>query len=195
MLDTPSPSSHLDSILAVPEIVLVACCKTKLDHRTAAQDIYQGALFKLARQYAEGIGAPWYILSAKHHILRPGELIDPYEETLIGRKKKDRQIWSDRTGCKARQLFRQDGWPQRILWLAGETYSEFLEENFGTSWRFGRTEIVDGKIINLWQALPCEHAFPLAHLGIGLQKKRLAEMISEIKRIDTSIFRETMAWT
>ena len=169
------------TLLSVPEIVLVACCKTKLDHHAAAQDLYQGAIFKLARQYAEGIGAPWYILSAKHHILRPGDHIDPYEETLVGRKKKDRQTWVESTGWKARQFFRQDGWPQRIIWLAGETYSEFLEENFGTSWRFGHTEIVDGKIINHWQAIPCEHVFPLSHLGIGLQKKRLGEMLASVR--------------
>ena len=169
------------TLLSVHEIVLVACCKTKLDHRAAAQDLYQGAIFKLARQYAEEIGAPWYILSAKHHILRPDDRIDPYEETLVGKKKRDRQIWADRTGAKARRLFQEDGWPQRIIWLAGETYSEFLEGDFGTSWRFGRSEIVDGKIINRWEVISCEHVFPLAHLGIGLQKKRLGEMLESVR--------------
>lgn len=169
------------TLLSVHEIVLVACCKTKLDHRAAAQDLYQGALFTLARKYAEGIGAPWYILSAKHHILRPGDLIDPYEETLVGRKKKDRQVWADLTGSKARQFFRQDGWPQRIIWLAGEAYSEFLEGDFGTSWRFGHTEIVGGKVVNRWEVISCEHVFPLVHLGIGLQKKRLGEMVDSIR--------------
>jgi len=63
-------------------IVLVACGSQKLDHAAPAQDLYTGDLFKKSRAWAERFGSAWFILSAKHGLVAPGQVLDPYNVTL-----------------------------------------------------------------------------------------------------------------
>ena len=62
--------------------ILVACCGPKLDHAAPARDLYTSDLFTKSRAYAERNGCGWAILSAKHGIVLPDEVIAPYDVTL-----------------------------------------------------------------------------------------------------------------
>lgn len=64
------------------DLILIGCVKSKLEHPAPAKDLYTSALFRKERAYAESSGKPWFILSAKHGLLSPDEVIEPYEVYL-----------------------------------------------------------------------------------------------------------------
>ncbi|SDD46480.1 DUF6884 domain-containing protein [Natrinema hispanicum] len=78
------------------EIGLVSCTKTKREHAAPPAKLYSpSALFSKARQYCELYHDDWYILSAKHQLLKPDRLsIEPYDETLTGARVARKREWS-----------------------------------------------------------------------------------------------------
>lgn len=103
-------------------IVLVACCATKLDHAAEARDLYVSDLFKKARAYAELIGESWLILSAKHGILKPGKVIEPYDEFLCDKSPRELAAWIE--------LVRKQWWNgehRPVVLLAGAAYRAAFE--------------------------------------------------------------------
>lgn len=78
------------------EIGLVNCTKSKRDNSASPGDLYdESALFRKARAYCEHFHDDWYILSAKHHLLRPdGPPIEPYNQTLTKEPKAKRKEWA-----------------------------------------------------------------------------------------------------
>lgn len=101
-------------------IVLVACSGQKLDHAAPAQDLYTSDLFKKARAWAEKFGGRWYILSAKHGVVPPGQIIKPYDETLNDKTGHERACWN----ALVRAQF---GEPScGVVVLAGEKYRGWL---------------------------------------------------------------------
>lgn len=69
------------------KLILVGCGKKKkkeyLDkQKYKAKNLYTSKYFKLKRKYAEQYGDLWYILSAKHGIVPPEKLIEPYDLRL-----------------------------------------------------------------------------------------------------------------
>lgn len=79
-----------------PRIGLVGCVKTKLSREAPAQDLYVSDLFRGRRSHVERTCDRWYILSAKHHLLRPEEVIAPYDLTLVDFTDAERRRWSQR---------------------------------------------------------------------------------------------------
>jgi hypothetical protein len=77
-------------------IALVSCVKKKLDHSAKAEDLYQSQWFKAASQMVKNKYSEWYILSAKHHLLDPSQIVDPYDMTLHGMSRCERQEWAGR---------------------------------------------------------------------------------------------------
>jgi len=72
---------------------LVACGKRKLDHPAKARDLYVGGLFSQAAAYAERAYDFWFILSARHYLVHPTEVLDPYTRTLAQMSAEDRRHW------------------------------------------------------------------------------------------------------
>lgn len=79
-----------------PDLVLVGCVKTKRAVRSPAKDLYDSPLWRRRRGYAEGLGSPWFILSALHGLLDPDRRICPYELALTDLRVAARRAWSDR---------------------------------------------------------------------------------------------------
>ncbi|MCP3938240.1 MAG: hypothetical protein GY708_23070 [Actinomycetia bacterium] len=79
-----------------PDVVLVGCVKSKVDHPAQARELYTSALFRKARTYAESSGVPWFILSAKHGLVAPSQVIEPYELHLSSTTRSDRVAWGER---------------------------------------------------------------------------------------------------
>ena len=101
------------------KIALIACGKTKTPHAAPAKDLYQGTLFKKSYAYALAEGFDEiYILSAKHGLVHPDTELEPYEETLVGKPKRHREMWALQVQNK---LPKGD-----ITYLAGTVYREFL---------------------------------------------------------------------
>ncbi|MFZ5854207.1 MAG: DUF6884 domain-containing protein [Chloroflexota bacterium] len=79
--------------MRVRTIALVGCVKTKRPGVRPARDLYASPLFRYRRAYVEAAGTGWYILSAKHHLLDPGEPVDRYDRTLNEMSAADRRVW------------------------------------------------------------------------------------------------------
>ena len=80
----------------VDTICLVSCVSAKRTTPALAKDLYQSDWFIKARAYAESVGSCWFILSAKYGLVRPDEMIEPYEMTLNTMGVAERRNWSRR---------------------------------------------------------------------------------------------------
>ncbi len=125
--------------------VLVSCVGQKLSHAAPAADLYQSAWFRKARTYAEQVSKRWYILSAKHGLLSPGEIVEPYEVTLNSMPASERKAWAKRTFKQIEQRIPAG----KVVILAGRRYREHLETMLREA----------GYLVSI----------PLAGLGIGQQ--------------------------
>lgn len=63
-------------------ISLVSCTAKKVDSRSPAKDLYISPWFQKARKWAEGLSREWFILSARHYLVHPATILDPYEYSL-----------------------------------------------------------------------------------------------------------------
>jgi hypothetical protein len=79
-----------------PDVVLVGCVKQKLDHPAAARDLYISSLFRKERAYAEAARVRWLILSAKHGVVEPHDVLAPYDLQLSKTPAAYRRAWGER---------------------------------------------------------------------------------------------------
>jgi hypothetical protein len=147
--ERPNPAGELDN----PTIALVACAGSKLPTAAPALELYSPSdLFRKASTYAAKNSDRWFILSARHGLVEPGQRLAPYNCTLNTMPAAERRQWAANV---ARQLAPLVGPDTRILWLAGEHYRRDLAAELR---RLGVTQQLE----------------PLAHKGIGQQKQWLA---------------------
>lgn len=73
---------------------LVGCVKQKRPSPAPAVDLYTSALFRGRRRWVEQTCGRWFILSAKHGLVRPDALLAPYDETLTGAGVNACRRWS-----------------------------------------------------------------------------------------------------
>jgi cytoplasmic iron level regulating protein YaaA (DUF328/UPF0246 family) len=102
-------------------VALVSCVKTKRKSAVAARDLYISQLFRGMRRYAEQNADTWFILSAEHGVLRPDQVIAPYERTLKTMPKPERLAWAERVRCQLLELLPAGA---VIVVLAGDRYRE-----------------------------------------------------------------------
>jgi hypothetical protein len=107
----------------VKTIILVSCCAEKLPHRAQAQELYQSQLFKACRTYAEDSGHDWLILSALHNVLRPSDIVEPYDVEMPT-KRRFAEMWGSKTAAEL--LDATGAAPTRFICLAGEKYTAHL---------------------------------------------------------------------
>lgn len=60
-------------------VVLIGCGAAKQAKAAPAGELYTGNLFRAAREWAIAHGDRWGILSAKHGLLMPDTVIEPYD--------------------------------------------------------------------------------------------------------------------
>jgi hypothetical protein len=106
-----------------PTVYLVSCVSQKREQACEARDLYVSGLFRKARRFAEASGCPWFILSAEHGLVTPGQVIAPYERTPNTMGVADRRAWAERV---AAQLAEAVPDLSRVGFLAGERYRGFL---------------------------------------------------------------------
>lgn len=74
---------------------LVGCVKAKRSTASPAEDLYTSTLFEGRRRYVERTCDRWFVLSAKHGLLKPTSLVEPYDETLKTKSRVERRRWSE----------------------------------------------------------------------------------------------------
>lgn len=103
---------------ALPDVMhLVSCVSRKRPTPSPAQDLYVSPWFKAARRHL--CREPWAILSARHGLVRPTQVIEPYDETLSRRPRSERREWA------ARVLPTIPAARRYVIW-AGAAYAEYL---------------------------------------------------------------------
>lgn len=116
-------------------IALIGCGKQKRSIALPARELYTGPLFTACREWAEAHTDGYYIASAKHLILDPDQVIEPYDQSLQdldadSRRWRARQIQLQfrsrrRTFCtfaKGRDGFIEAIDRPRVILLAGRAY-------------------------------------------------------------------------
>jgi hypothetical protein len=134
---------------------LVGCASQKLERPAPARELYVSQLFKKASAYAELTCDRWYVLSAKHGLLRPDEVIEPYDMRLGTNRRTSPPIhqWAARVQDQlAVELAGVEH--VRLVVLAGEQY---------------RSAVRSG---------PWPHEVPMKGLGIGQQLGWLTKKLS-----------------
>jgi hypothetical protein len=77
------------------EVAFIGCSATKTEHSGRAADVYLGKLFKWSLAYCQQQGFDCVlILSAKYGVLELNDIIEPYNETLKTKNKKERDDWA-----------------------------------------------------------------------------------------------------
>ncbi len=105
-------------------VALVSCVKQKRDSAASARDLYLSQLFRSLRQYAEMHADAWYVLSAEHGVLRPDQVVEPYERTLNKMPRRERVAWAQRVQQQLLEILPPDA---EVILLAGLRYREEIE--------------------------------------------------------------------
>ena len=107
---------------------LIACSKSKQDHRCPAKEMYTGDMFKKSYELAEKRKEKIYILSAKHHLLDPDKEIEPYNEYLSDFSAEEKQAWYEEVIKEMKAAGISEN--ATIHTYAGNDYIKGLEEAF-----------------------------------------------------------------
>lgn len=106
-------------------IALISCVSKKRTTKSLAKDLYTSPLFRGAYQYALKLKADKiFILSAKHGLLEENDLVEPYDETLNKKKKKEIQAWASLVIASLSQ--KTNLLEDEFVILAGEKYRKYL---------------------------------------------------------------------
>lgn len=135
---------------SVYTVGLVGCASQKLERPALAKELYVSQLFKKASAYADRTCDCWYILSAKHGLVRPDQVIEPYDVRLVSGAKAAPSI--DAWASMVREQLAAE-LAAELAGIENVTLIALAGEQYRTALRHSR-----------W---PCE--VPMKGLGIGQQ--------------------------
>jgi hypothetical protein len=75
-------------------IGLVGCVKQKQTEPAPARELYTSPLFRGRRAFVEDSCDRWYILSARHGLVDPGQALGPYDEAMTDASTSRRRAWA-----------------------------------------------------------------------------------------------------
>jgi len=107
------------------KVVLISCVKTKRKEACPAGEMYISPLFRMNLEYARLLKPDKiFILSAKYGLLELNQKIEPYNETLNSKNKREKKEW-------AAEVFNElskkvDISKTQFIFLAGINYREYL---------------------------------------------------------------------
>lgn len=109
---------------------LVGCAAAKLKRPAPAAELYTSQLFRKASAYAREHSDRWYILSARHGLVAPDTVLEPYDTKLGSKNGPPIWDWAQRVADQLTTELAEVPDP-RLLVLAGTQYRTFL---YRTSW-------------------------------------------------------------
>ena len=105
-------------------VYLVSCTKSKLCVPAPAKELYAASSwFSKAREYVKRQKQPWFVLSAKHGLVHPDEVITPYDCTLTDMGPAERLRWAKRVLAELQQHL--EG-VETVTFLASVPYRKLL---------------------------------------------------------------------
>ncbi len=105
------------------DIYLITCVKKKRQEDSPASELYTSSLFRKLKALAEKKSDAWFILSARYGLVKPSQVIAPYELTLSTMPKRERAEWAEKL---MRQLEEEISPGDKVTILAGRRYWEGL---------------------------------------------------------------------
>jgi hypothetical protein len=116
------------------EVIIVPCTQEKVwDEQpakgpTAAKDAYTKPCFLEWRRYAEGTGQPWYVLSTKHGLLAPDDVVPGPYNVPISAAVQDQTLLR-RLQTQGRQV--DFGRFERVVLLDWEKFAPLVQAAVG----------------------------------------------------------------
>ena len=131
-------------------LILIGCSRKKLTQAAPAMDLYCSPLFRAARAYAEKHGDAWAVLSAKHGVVLPETVLEPYDTTASVQMANG--VW--KTQCEYDR------------WLAEQIHSWALRmRKAGEDWRL--TVLAGVDYTRCIRHLAGDISTPLEGMGVG----------------------------
>jgi hypothetical protein len=135
-------------------VVLVGCCRDKGPVPTAARALYRSPRFRLAVEWAEASRCPWFILSGKHGLLAPDDVVAPYDLDLSA---ADVAVVSDWARQAVAALLDRVPGVRRVILLAGDAYAAPVAaclDRAGVGSELPLAGLTDGERLQRLAALP-----------------------------------------
>lgn len=107
-------------------IGLINCVGTKRSYKCKAKDMYCSSLFKKAFAWLTQNCDKVYIMSAKHGLLDPEKIIEPYNVSLYGMTRSQRIRWSKNLYLQLREC--TDIQHDIFIVEGGVKYTEFIQK-------------------------------------------------------------------
>ena len=104
-------------------ICLVACSSKKRALADKAAELYTSSLFMRSRAWASTHSDYWFIVSARNGLVRPDEIIDPYDVLLDDYGIRRRRTWGEQVIERLRRLCPE---MKEIILLTGTMYRQPL---------------------------------------------------------------------
>lgn len=104
---------------------IVGCSKKKRKENSKAQNLYISTRFELSKKIAIRFGSDWAILSAKHGLLSPDEVIKPYDLSIKKLTNADKERWKKNLIKKLLQIVKNS---QTIIFLGDNDYFNVIEK-------------------------------------------------------------------
>lgn len=106
------------------KICLIACASQKQSVAVPAHDLYQSDLYKKSVAWMKRHNFDdWFILSAKHGLVKPDTILSPYDLTLNTLGTSARRQWAKSVLTQLQDYISE---PVTITFLAGLKYRDFL---------------------------------------------------------------------
>lgn len=130
-------------------LAIISCGAKKKSIPSKAVDLYEGVLFKAALSFVKRNTLNFVIISAKHAILKPEQVVAPYEMRIDQMNNDKYKLWALRVDASIREIA-----PEEIIWLCPIAYWKLPSQILGNA---------------------VKQNFPLKGLGIGRQIKWLKQ--------------------
>ena len=108
-------------------IGLVAASKRRRGGIAPARDQFDPSpVFRRARDYCERTYAEWYILSARHYVLSPHQVIGPDDLSIHTLEADERLVWAQRVALALFARQERSAEPLRFALYTSQRYADLL---------------------------------------------------------------------
>jgi hypothetical protein len=102
---------------------LISCGEHKQLTVAPAAELYTSPRFRLSVQLPQRLCVPFSVLSAKHGLLDPEKLVEPYDLNFASRSREEKRVWAENV---LSQLVAAHSNVERFVFLADDDYREYL---------------------------------------------------------------------
>jgi cytoplasmic iron level regulating protein YaaA (DUF328/UPF0246 family) len=108
------------------EFAIIGCGAAKADELQPAAEMYTSTYFRKKREYAEEKADRYWILSAKHGLLEPHEVIEPYDVTPDDLSQQEKQDLRGFVGTQLDDALDDGVVNVNVALLLGQKYRDLI---------------------------------------------------------------------